>query len=278
MDLAVLVLDMLNSFPPMNSNKIIMDIQKQTYAIETTASNAQLEGRERLLNSFLRSPLPKEDLLFNLGLYTRSSLLVKFIVMYETYQKFVNIPGAIMEFGTWWGQNLVLLENLRAILEPFNKQRKIIGFDTFSGYPKPSATDGNSAVWQEGSYATSTEYMQHLNDLLQTHETSNVLGHVNGQHELVKGDVCETVPAFFSAHPETIVAFAYFDMGLYEPTKVALETIKPHLVSGSVILLDELTWSEAPGEALAFKEVFKPSEYHIEKVKLYPSKTLLTFK
>jgi len=255
-----------------------MDIQKQTYAIETTASDAQLAGREELLRNFLHSPLPKEDLLFNLGLYTRSSLLVKFIVMYEIYQKFVHIPGAVMEFGTWWGQNLVLLENLRAILEPFNKQRKIIGFDTFSGYPKPGQADGDSAVWQEGSYSTSAEYLQHLTDLLKIHERSNVLGHVNGQHQLIKGDVCQTVPAYFEEYPETIVAFAYFDMGLYAPTKVALETIKPHLVSGSIILLDELTWSEAPGEALAFKEVFKSNEYQIEKVKLYPSKTILTFK
>lgn len=255
-----------------------MTTQQQTYALETTANSKQLLSRNHLMELFQSSPLPTEDLLFNLGLYTRSSLLVKFLVMHEVYQKFLHIPGVMMEFGTWWGQNLVLLENLRAILEPFNKQRKIIGFDTFSGYPLPTVTDGNSSVWQEGSYATSTAYMDHLSILLKTHEASNVLGHIQDVHQLVQGDVTQTVPDYFKQHPETIVAFAYFDMGLYQPTKVALETIKPHLVSGSVILLDELTWPEAPGEALAFKELFRPNEYHIEKVKLYPSKTILTMR
>jgi hypothetical protein len=255
-----------------------MDTQQQTYALETTANTKQQESRNRLMELFKNSPLPSPDLLFNLGLYTRSSLLVKFLVMYEVYQKFLNVPGVIMEFGTWWGQNLVLLENLRSILEPFNKQRKIIGFDTYSGYPLPTDADGNSAVWQEGSYATSADYVEYLEELIKTHEAGNVLGHLQGVHQLVKGDVIQTVPEYFTQHPETIVAFAYFDMGLYEPTKVALNTIKSHMVSGSVILLDELTWPEAPGEALAFKELFRPNEYSIEKIKLYPSKTIVTMK
>jgi len=255
-----------------------MNTQQNRYALETTANSAQLDSRNRLLELFQKSPLPQEDLLFNMGLYTRSSLLVKFLVMYEVYQKFLHVPGVLMEFGTWWGQNLVLLENLRAILEPFNKQRKIIGFDTFAGYPQPTPKDGDSEVWQEGSYSTSAGYMDYLKDLIKTHESGNVLGHLSGVHKLVQGDVAKTVPQYFSESPETIVAFAYFDMGLYEPTKIALQSIKPHLVSGSVILLDELTWPEAPGEALAFKEVFRPGEYTIEKITLYPSKTLITLK
>ena len=255
-----------------------MNNQQETYALETTANSDQIDSRNRLINLFQSSPLPPEDLLFNLGLYTRSSLLVKFLVMYDLYKRFLIIPGVLMEFGTWWGQNLVLLENLRAILEPFNKQRRIIGFDTFSGYPLPSQKDGISDVWKEGSYATSEDYREYLAGLLKTHEESNVLGHVKGNHKLIKGDVVTTVPNYFHEVPETIVAFAYFDMGLYEPTKAALQAIKPHLVSGSLILLDELIWCETPGEALAFKEVFQATEYSIEKIQLYPSKTIIIIK
>jgi hypothetical protein len=257
---------------------LIMREQLQTYALETTASQGQVNSREHLQQLFLKSPIPADDLLFNLGLYTRSSLLVKYLVMYELYRNLLPVPGVIMEFGTWWGQNLVLLENLRAILEPFNKQRKIIGFDTFSGYPPPSTYDGNGKFWNEGSYSTSSGYKTYLEELLRTHEGSNVLGHVAGVHELVEGDVSKTVPGYLQTHPETIVAFAYFDMGLYEPTLGALKAIKPHLVPGSMILFDELTWPEAPGEAIAFREVFKPSEYNIEKLALYPSKSVITLK
>jgi hypothetical protein len=252
--------------------------QKASFQTETTATSAQISSRDRLEDLFRKSPLPLEDLLFNLGMYTRGSLLVKYLVMNDLYERVKHIPGALMEFGTWWGQNLILLENLRAIHEPFNKQRVIIGFDTFSGYTKPSAKDKDSDVWVEHSYSTSNGYKNYLAELLAVHEANNVLGHLHGTHQLVEGDVVKTAPKYFVDHPETIVALAYFDMGLYKPTVTALRAIKPHLVPGSVILLDELTWKESPGEALAFKEMFDRSEYTIEKCKLYPSKSIITIK
>ncbi len=252
--------------------------QIAAFNTETTASKAQLGHREELEKLFRSSPLPFEDLLFNLGMYTRSSLLVKFIVMHQLYERIVSIPGALVEFGTWWGQNLVLLENLRAIHEPFNKQRVILGFDTFAGYTKASEKDKDSEVWVEHSYSTGKGYKDYLATLLEVHEGSNVLGHLKGNHKLVEGDVEKTAPNYFKNHPETIVAMAYFDMGLYKPTRAAMVAIRPHLVSGSVILLDELTWKESPGEALAFKEVFERGEYTIEKCKLYPSKSIITIR
>jgi len=250
--------------------------QGEIFQIETTASIEQLKNRKLLTEMFEKSPIPLEEKLFNIGMYTRSSVLVKSLIMNEIYIKIKNIPGLLLEFGTWWGQNLILLENLRAIHEPFNKQRTIIGFDTFDGYTMPSDKDKPSEVWEENSYNTGREYIKYLENLLKIHESCNALGHINGCHKLIPGDVEITAPKYFSEHPESIVAFAYFDMALYKPTYTALQAIKPHLISGSVILLDELTWREAPGEAIAFKEVFTREEVLIEKCSLYPSKTIVT--
>lgn len=252
--------------------------QEASYQIETTASSEQLSFRERLQDAFENSPLSLEDRLFNIGMYTRSSVLVKFLVMSEIYQRIRQIPGCLIEFGTWWGQNMILLENLRAIHEPFNKQRSIIGFDTFEGYSSLSERDKKSEVWNENSYSTGKDYMRYLRELLETHEGCNALGHVRGRHKLIDGDVTQTAPQYFKEHPETIVAFAYFDMALYEPTKAALVAIKPHLISGSILLMDELTWEESPGEAIAFKEVFSRGEVSIEKCSLYPSKAIVTIR
>lgn len=250
--------------------------QEQSFQIETTASDDQLLHRNRLVEMFEKSPLPLDERLFNIGMYTRSSVLVKFLVLSEIYQRIKNVPGQLMEFGTWWGQNLILLENLRAIYEPFNKQRVIVGFDTFDGYRSLSDRDKASDVWSKNSYSTGVEYVEHLRELLEVHEGSNALGHLRGRHRLVVGDVELTAAQYFVDHPETIVAFAYFDMALYAPTKAALCAIKPHLISGSVILLDELTWAESPGEAIAFKEVFTRNEVRVHKCELYPSKAILT--
>lgn len=245
-------------------------------AAESTASEQQYQYRDALAELYRTTPLPEKDLLFNLGMFVRSSLLVKFIVMGKLYERIKDIPGSILEFGTWWGQNLVLFENLRAIYEPFNKQRRIIGFDTFTGYQSFSEKDKASDVWVKGSYSTGHTYQAYLKNLLEVHEGNNILGHVRGIHELVAGDVTVTVPEYFEQHPETIVALAYFDLGLHQPTRAALAAVMPHLVPGSVLLFDELTWKESPGEALAFKELLHGRRYRIEKEALYPSKSIVT--
>jgi hypothetical protein len=247
-----------------------------TDAPETsTAYGESFRFRAELEEAFRASPLNSADKMFNLGLYVRGSLLVKFLVLSDLYRRFKSIPGALIEFGTWWGQNLVLLENLRAIYEPFNKQRMIIGFDTFEGYSDSSGMAAASVARHAG-YQTGLDYRAVLARLLEIHEGNNAFGHIRGNHRLIAGDVAETAPRFFNDHPETLVAFAFFDMGPYEPTIAALRAIKPHLLPGSILVFDELTWSGAPGEAVAFKEVFAGTRYAIEKCELYPSKAIVT--
>lgn len=237
-------------------------------SLEHTAGADQLRARQQLARLFKGTPLAGEDLLFNLGMYVRSGLLVKFLVMAELYKRFLDVPGILVEFGTWWGQNLVLLENLRAIYEPFNKQRRIVGFDTFEGY-----REGKFA--KTGLYSTGRKYQRYLAQLLRCHQEMNVYGHQPGSHELVEGDVETTSVAYFAGHPEVTVAFAYFDIGPLNPSMAAMRAIKPHLVPGSVLLLDEFTLADTPGEAIAFKKVFGQSGYRLERCALYPSKAIV---
>lgn len=237
-------------------------------SLEHTANDMQMAGRKALAQLFRAAPMGMDDLLFNLGLYARSGLLVKFLLLADIYRRCMHIPGVLVEFGVWYGQNLVLLENLRAILEPFHKQRRIVGFDSFTGYEE-------SRFASTGLYATGREYIAYLRELLDAHSQCNVYGHIPNQHELVEGDVCATAPAYFAHEPGLVVALAILDMGPYRPTLAALQAIRPHLVRGSLVLLDEFTWKEMPGEAQAFRETFAPQEYRIERLALYPSKCLV---
>lgn len=243
---------------------------------ETNASDEQISSRDSLKEMYQNSPVPIDDLMTNLGLYIRGSALVKFLVINDLYLRIKDIPGVIAEFGVWYGQNLVLFENLRAIYEPFNKTRQILGFDTFKGYEGFTDRDVNGEIFAAGNYATLQDYKGYVQKLIGIHENNNILGHVSGNHTLIEGDVCKTAPEYFSAHPELTVALAYFDMGLYAPTKAALQAIKPHLIPGSVILLDEFSWSAAKGEAIAFKEVFGVGGYKIEKSPLTPMRAIVT--
>jgi hypothetical protein len=243
---------------------------------ETNSSTEQLQNRTRLRELFAQTPIPVDDLMANLGLYIRGSALVKLLVLDDLFRRIVEIPGAIVEFGCFYGQNLVVFENLRAIYEPFNKTRQIIGFDTFQGYAGFSEKDVRGEVLTEGNYGTLSEWKTQLEELLSVHEGNNVLGHLRGNHTIVAGDVVETAPEFFAQHPELTVALAYFDVGLYEPTKAGLTAIKPHLIPGSVILLDEFSWPAAKGEAIAFKEVFGDARFRLEKSALTPLRAIVT--
>ncbi len=51
-------------------------------------------------------------------------------------------------------------------------------------------------------------------------------------------------------NPQTIIALAYFDLALYEPTRKCLEAIRPHLVRGSILAMDELNSRDFPGETV----------------------------
>jgi hypothetical protein len=238
------------------------------------ASATQLANRERLKDLFTQTPLPLDDLLVNLPLYMRSSALAKLLWINELYELIATIPGVIMEFGVWWGANLALFESLRAVYEPYNYSRRVVGFDTFSGYPSVHAKDGADALVRPGAYAVGGDYVRHLEDVLEFHRLENPMAHVR-EVELVAGDARETIGEYLAQHPETVVALAYFDMQLYEPTKACLEAIRPHLVRGSVLAMDELNTHEFPGETVALQEVIGLDRYALRRSRFLPDRSYL---
>jgi hypothetical protein len=242
--------------------------------IQSRATPDQASNRERLTELFERTPLPREELMVNLALYTRASVMAKVLYLDELYRLIEPIPGVIVEFGTWWGSNLALFETLRAIREPYNFRRRIVGFDTFEGYRGISAPDGSDELVREHAYSVSQGYLDHLEQVLECHRRENPMGHLP-RFELVAGDAGETVGPWLQSHPETIVALAYFDMQLYEPTKRCLEAIRPHLTRGSVLALDELAAPEFPGETTAFREVFGLDRFELRRSRYLPDRTYL---
>lgn len=232
--------------------------------------------RKELVDLFKRRPMVDEQLLTNLGLYMRSSVLASTLFREEAYKKILNIPGDILVFGLWWGQDAILFENLRAIYEPYNLNRRIVGFDTFGGYPGEDIgeNDRPSEVISEGVYAVPDQYELYLSELMAYHTRENSLYRTNTV-KFVKGDVLKTVPDYYKKHSERITALAYFDMALYEPTKICLQHILKTCIKGSVIVFDELNREEYPGETLALKELVDLNGARIEKSEVLPDRTFL---
>ena len=96
------------------------------------------------------------------------------------------------------------------------------------------------------------------------HNNNSPIAHKK-KHELVQGDATHELPAYLDRNPQTIIALAYFDFDIYEPTKVCLEAILPYLTRGSIIAFDELNVPEFPGETVALREVLGSSKYAIRR-------------
>lgn len=229
------------------------------------ASKDVLDQREKLLNLFNHSPIPSNELLVNLGLYIRSQSLKRILFMDFLYKQIVNVHGDIAEFGVRWGQNLALFSSFRDIYEPFNLNRKIIGFDTFAGFPCVHNKDGIKDWVKNGNYAVVEGYEKYLEDILDYHEKESPITHIK-RFELVKGDATKTLKEFLENNPHTIFSLLYFDFDIYKPTKECLELISGHITKGTIIGFDELNVKEWPGETVALKEVFGLDKYAIKRL------------
>jgi hypothetical protein len=228
---------------------------RDPYAIKTYSSDAESSLRSAFASHFKNSPIPEDQILSNMGLYLNSKSLSRILFMNHLYEQIVDVMGVVMEFGTRWGPNLGEFVALRGIYEPFNRHRKIIGFDTFAGFPKIDSKDGQSDMMEVGHLTVPENYKDYLETVLNFQESDNPLSHIK-KFELCEGDATKTLPKYLQENPETIIALAYFDFDVYEPTRFCLEAIKPRLVKGSVLGFDELNDPDSPGETLALMEVF----------------------
>lgn len=211
----------------------------------------------RMTDLLRGSPIPSSELLFNLHLYQRRQDLSRVLFLNEIYQQLLPIHGYIMEFGSRYGASTATLINLRGMHEPFNYSRKIITFDTFGGFAgvdeKDGGTSSSSPTWEAGDYSVPDDYLGHLAEVLSIHEAFSPIPQFK-KHEIVAGDVRETLPQFLENHPETLIAMAYFDMDIYAPTKEALRLIKKRVQKGTILVFDELCDDSFPGETIAVLE------------------------
>jgi hypothetical protein len=241
------------------------DIKTQKHDAIVLSSQSEKELQRKFVELFKGAPLPDDEILPNLGLFLSSKSLSRVLFFYEIYKKILHTHGIIVEFGVRWGQTLSILSALRGILEPFNRHRKIVGFDTFAGFKGMSDKDGALCKTVDGSFSVSENYEQYLETLLGLQEALNPIPHLK-KFELVRGNAMETIPAYLKRQPETIVSLAIFDFDIYQPTRAALEAIKPHLFKGSVLVFDELADDIFPGETVALREVFNLADLKIERL------------
>lgn len=215
-------------------------------------SDHEHDVRQRLAHLLAATPIPPEELVDNLALYMRRQPLTDLLSLDALYRLILDVPGVIMELGVHRGRHLAGFTALRGVYEPYNPHRRIIGFDTFTGFPDVAEIDTSDPNTVAGRFRLPDNDPDHLRDVLDAHEAGEHLGHIQ-RTLIVQGDVRSTLPSYLEENPHTIIALAYFDLDLYEPTRATLDTIRQYLTKGSILAFDQLAHAKWPGETKALQ-------------------------
>lgn len=239
-----------------------------------TQANWDLQARSSLADYFDRSPGSAVEKLENFAKYVPRQNLARFLARYELFRLIKDIQGSIVECGVLFGGGLMSFAKLSTILEPYNFQRRIIGFDSFEGFPSidekdlAGLADRKSAHLKQGGFAAPDAY-QDLLEAVAVYDQSRYLNHFP-KVNLVKGDFNVTAPQFLADHPHLVVSCLYLDFDIYAPTKTALELFLPRMPKGGVVVFDELNEEAFPGETIAVMEALPLNSLKVRRFDFEP--------
>lgn len=208
--------------------------------------------------------------------YVSRQSITKFIARSKIFEKQLTVNGSIVEIGVHRGASFMTWAQLSSIYEPVNYTRKIIGFDTFEGFPKIDKKDslGKSETLKKGGFNVDESSLEDLHRAIKLFDENRLMNHIP-KCEIIKGDVGQTLPEYLDKNPHLLVSLLHLDADLYEPTKISLENIIPRMPKGAVILFDELNMDLFPGETIALLESLNINQKKIERFSFATSMSYL---
>jgi hypothetical protein len=208
----------------------------------------------------------------NFEKYIRRQDLSRMLARYELFKLQAQVKGCIVECGVHHGTGLMTWAKLSSALEPYALDRRIIGFDTFEGFPSVSEADygdENSELKVNGlsvDYDIYNELLNCIND----YDSNRFLNDFQKVF-LVKGDANETIPIYVKENTYMLISLLFMDFDLYEPTKTALINFLPRMSKGSILAFDEINNPWWPGETRALLEELNINNYKIQKFSFDPN-------
>jgi hypothetical protein len=239
-----------------------------------TQAPGDISSRDALEVYFTQSPGSATEKLENFAKYVPRQNLARFLARYEIFKLIKDVQGSIVECGVLFGGGLMSFAKLSTILEPYNFQRRIIGFDSFTGFPDIDKADLKGRPERKSEHLKQHGFAAHdaYEDLLRAVEIYDMTRFLNHfpKVEVVKGDFSVTVKKFLSDYPHLIVSCLYLDFDIYKPTKIALETLYPRMPKGAVLVFDELNEEAFPGETAAVMEVLDLKALRVRRFDFEP--------
>lgn len=131
------------------------------------------------------------------------------------------ISGHVLEFGVFKGKSLTMLS------EHFLDQ-KVFGFDSFEGLPED---------WLMTEKELRTNKIKHKKGHF---DTSHIKYNFKDNVVLVKGFFDTSLPQWLSQNNLEAIKILHIDSDLYSSAKTIFDNLNHYIVSGTVIIFDEL--------------------------------------
>lgn len=207
-----------------------------------------------------------DEIIPYVNLYTSRMHFTKMLEQYEIFKLAKDCPGHVVELGVYRGESFF---NWARFVEAHNmgeRETRIIGFDTFSGFTNIAEKDISASNRDEvslahehgikvGGFNPGARAYERIVELMEIFEGDHFVPQKK-RLELVVGDVTHTVPKYVEEHPGLRISVLHLDVDLYEPTLAGLKYLYPLVVPGGVVILDEYGQEKFAGESAAFDEYF----------------------
>jgi Macrocin-O-methyltransferase (TylF) len=218
-----------------------------------TRTEAELGYAGRLEALLRESGYSQVERMMNFPLYTPRQDVARFLVKHEIFRRVLEVQGSVVECGVFFGGGLMTWAQLSAIYEPVNHQRRVIGFDTFAGFPDMAGEDAGAEAAEAHAGGLAIDSHAEITRAAELFDANRPVGHIP-KVELVRGDATETIPRYVEENPHLLISLLYLDFDIHAPTVTALEHFLPRMVKGSVLAFDELNLRDWPGETVALLE------------------------
>jgi len=246
-----------------------MPSRKPPMAAIARHHSAQDRAAHRLAESAFRTS--RTSLINKLEAFPRFATkrsVARFLARYEIYRELLNVNGSFVECGVFNGAGLFSWAQFANIFEPSNHSRKIVGFDTFEGFPSLAAEDEDEhRTFAPGDMRGDTA--EQIRRSVAKYDAERHLSHIPNV-EIVQGDFMATAEEYAKTHPHLLVALLYLDFDLYEPTRKALELFLPRMPKGAIVCFDELNCAAFPGETAAMLEMLPIRETELRRFPFDP--------
>src|SRR5438105_341583 len=239
--------------------------------IAENQSGRDREYYEDLGAFFSHSAGSMVEKLRNWPLYAPRPDISRFLAKAEIFRSVLDVPGHLVECGVHRGGGLLTWAQLSSIHEPLNHTRRIVGFDTFCGFPSVSERDGSYRRVQVGEMAA-PEAPDELREAIRLYDLGRPINHIP-RVELVVGDALQTMPEYVDQNQHLLVALLYLDFDLYDATLAAINAFRPRMPKGAVIAFDQLGMKQWPGETRAVVDALGVPNLQIRRFPWQPQLT-----